>query len=190
MSYTKETFVNNYNSGTLVDKDGFGWTPIIYAAFYNKYEILEDLLQTQKYSIDAVNCHGRSALMMAAKNNCINALEILIRHGAQLDLRDEMGATALFFAVRMNSIECVKMLIQAGLDVNICDKTGNSAVFSAARLNNVECVSLLINHGANVQHVDHFGMSVLDYVDIANTAIDGPGRYDEVKKLLLQNKGE
>ncbi|KAF8912051.1 asparaginase-domain-containing protein [Gymnopilus junonius] len=65
-----------------------------------------------------VNClevgSGRSPLHMAALNGNTRAVELLLRSGALVHLRDTLGHTALYLAARQGHEAVVDILIQAG----------------------------------------------------------------------------
>ncbi|KAF8965293.1 asparaginase-domain-containing protein [Flammula alnicola] len=65
-----------------------------------------------------VNCleagSGRSPLHVAALNGNTKSVELLLRSGALVHLRDMLGHTALYLAARQNHEDVVDLLVQAG----------------------------------------------------------------------------
>ncbi|KIM48771.1 hypothetical protein M413DRAFT_437948 [Hebeloma cylindrosporum] len=65
-----------------------------------------------------VNCleagSGRSPLHVAALNGNARSVELLLRCGALVHLRDSLGHTALYLAARQGHEEVVELLVQAG----------------------------------------------------------------------------
>jgi ankyrin repeat protein len=122
---------------------------------------------------------GWSALVMASYWNHPEVVKLLIRSGADLNIRGDGGKTALIFASRFNNIEVVKLLIRSGADLNIRDNWGSTALIWASLHNQIEVVKLLIEAGANLNIRSDGGRTALIWNSIENNI--------EVVKLLLEN---
>lgn len=59
-----------------------------------------------------------SPLSFASECGYINCIKVLIKHGADINLKDGTGFTALHNAVCENHIDCVRLLLESGADVN------------------------------------------------------------------------
>ena len=95
------------------------------AAFYGLYDELEFFLQ------DTVNINSLlylcdycydvrpwdSALHLAARNNQIETLRLLLDHGADIDIRDRGRKTPLMVAIEHKSLTVVRELISRGANV-------------------------------------------------------------------------
>ncbi len=55
-------------------------------------------------------------------------VELLVKHGAKLDVQDVNGQTALHHAAWLDRTEKVKLLLKAGADPSIKDKNGHTAL--------------------------------------------------------------
>lgn len=64
--------------------------------------------------IDAVNERGQSALLTDSYDACPRVVELLIRRGTNVRLRDSGGHTALWYARCYNHAEIAAMLRRAG----------------------------------------------------------------------------
>lgn len=71
---------------------------------------------------------GQTALMDA---NTAAKVKLLVTHGAQVNVRDEMGKTALVHAANRGDVEVVEALLQAGADASIPDEKGTTALMYA-----------------------------------------------------------
>ena len=85
-----------------------GFTPVILAAHLGRNEVLELLAESKKCDLDAAihgkdagTMEGKTAAHQAAENNQWQSIDILGRHGANLDVTDKWGQTphhaALYF---------------------------------------------------------------------------------------------
>jgi ankyrin repeat protein len=101
-------------------------------------------------SIDTRDKRGFTPLMYAAANDRIEAIELLIRRGADVNAQSDVGETALICAVRYGrgKPETIKALIDAGANVNVVMNDGGSALSWAKRKNRPEAIALLAQAGA------------------------------------------
>lgn len=99
------------------------------------YFILEsnNINETEKY-IDSKNSNGKTALMLAAENGNLQVVKALIKHNANLDIKDPNGNTALILAVKSDKIiepelrkDIALALKDAHANVNILNNDGKSA---------------------------------------------------------------
>ncbi|KAK3599990.1 hypothetical protein CHS0354_012644 [Potamilus streckersoni] len=66
-------------------------------------------------------------------NEIVEILNLLVQHGVDVNVRDNMGQTALFLACEADDVNSVKALVQAGCDVNLQTVTGDSPLKVACR---------------------------------------------------------
>jgi ankyrin repeat protein len=76
-----------------------GWTALHWAAGYNNIELVRLLLQKDAGNIDAQKIFGntRTALMSACYGGQVAIIELLIRSGANIDLKNSDNKTAFQF---------------------------------------------------------------------------------------------
>eukprot|EP00931_Biecheleriopsis_adriatica_P049717 TRINITY_DN28768_c0_g1_i1.p1 TRINITY_DN28768_c0_g1~~TRINITY_DN28768_c0_g1_i1.p1 ORF type:complete len:1439 (-),score=289.64 TRINITY_DN28768_c0_g1_i1:31-4347(-) len=80
------------------------------------------LLIEHRCNVNDVDENGQSALFYAAKFRS-DAVEEMLKSGADANLEDSTGQTAMFFAVIENKVEVCRLLLQAGADPH---KTSNA----------------------------------------------------------------
>ena len=129
-----------------------------------------------------VDTAGSTAFWRAAASTDIEAMRMLVAHGADSDLPSSHGTTPLMVASGIgwayhysmnypNSwMEAVKYCVQLGADVNAADDRGYTALHGAAYLGNHEMINYLIDKGADVKAVAKDKNTV---ADMAN----GPTRF-------------
>lgn len=119
-------------------------------------DALWELLSLGKVTVDSLWNYW-TPLMFAAHRGSIKCLNLLIKHGSNLDFLDRLGRSALYLAVEIPRESCVRSLIQAGAHVNL---TGREFTPLVVRLyyhseckKNDPIVKELMFAGANLNHV-------------------------------------
>lgn len=86
----------------------------------------------------------------------LNYVKLLVRRGANVNIRDWQGKTPLFFVGgRRQYLEVAELLIQKGADVNARDNEGNTPIFT--KVGRLDLVQLLCEHGADVKLLNNKG---------------------------------
>jgi uncharacterized protein len=88
-------------------------------------------------------------LHVAAERGDAQALEILLRYGADVMVTDFRDRTALFDAVNQSNVSIVRILLSNGIDIDARDNQHQHALHEAAKYGNVEIVRLILNHVSN-----------------------------------------
>lgn len=79
-----------------------GWPPLVYASrgdYGGNPSHIKELLDLGA-KVNVQNHKGESALHCASKAGVVSVVEILISHGAKVDLKDNQGLTPLQHALR------------------------------------------------------------------------------------------
>jgi ankyrin repeat protein len=94
------------------------WTPLMEACRHHRLNALK-LLIGKGAKLNACTQDGRgvTALMIAAENGDEECLRILIKAGADLELKDHEGQSALHFATRSGREGSIRILINAGAGI-------------------------------------------------------------------------
>jgi ankyrin repeat protein len=127
--------------------------PLIYAALFNRAEILELLLKAGAdpnvtVSNPDEDVRGETALMYATDlPEKIQIVELLLKHGADPNVANSKGETALCHATEFGNLGAVRRLLEAG-----CKPVGvrmHLLVFRCTR-DSLEIMKLLVAAGADV----------------------------------------
>ena len=98
--------------------------------------------------------HGDTPFQMAAAMNQTKIMQILLRHGADVNASaaDERGMTALQVAAGAGNCELVQNLLDSGskIDAAASPSEGRTALQAAAEHGNVDLAKMLIRAGADV----------------------------------------
>lgn len=112
--------------------------------------------------INAIDANGGCTALTVAVRACKgdqDIVQILLKSGADPDIREEGGKTALYIAVENRFAEVARLLIEAGADVNL-GVYGRTPIL-AWKFHNTEIAECLIKHGANIKARDCHGLTAL-----------------------------
>lgn len=114
-------------------------------------EIVE-LLITNGADIHSTNCGGNSPMHAAINSEALNAAELLLKYGANVNDQNNMfKRTPLQGAALYGKTQSVKWLVEHGADVNLPDSQGVVAISLAASYKgNAEILKMLLDHGASL----------------------------------------
>jgi uncharacterized protein len=130
---------------------------LVSAAAANDATAVTGLLDTMQNSPDEAEGYGRTALIYAAYNNNAQIAQVLVSHGAKLDMRDNLGKTALHWAAERGSISVLRVLIEAKASVDVQNLQGLTPLMLAARNGQAEAVRLLLQAHADPKINDYTG---------------------------------
>jgi len=112
---------------------------------------------------------GATPLMHAAAIGSLDAMQLLLDKGADVNAKNAAGATALMWAA--TDLAKVRLLLDHRADVNVASGLGHTALELAAMSDgSAEIVRLLLSHGADPKAVDKGKMSVLAAAAVGNDA--------------------
>jgi ankyrin repeat protein len=73
---------------------------------------------------------GFTPLLYAARENCLDCIDVLLANGADINLPDPDGVSPLHLAIMNSNWDLAKQLIDAGADVNQWDIYGQAPLFT------------------------------------------------------------
>ena len=152
---------SNPYQGTVVHK------AIIQAPHSLPLEAIKALIKAG-VDVNAGEANGYTPLMLAARPNQEELVELLLSAGAKRSLhaKDRDGRSALIFAAggyRDSTLAIVKLLLANGATVNEADEAGETPLMLAARAGSIETVQTLLKAGAAINAKDRQGQTALVY---------------------------
>lgn len=124
-------------------RDDAGRTMLMLAS-YEGHSTTMRLLCENDADPNLRDVNRRTALMYAASGPNAHAVEILLAHGAQVNLTDgEEGWTALMFAAAEGHADIVTLLLRNGADPGLMDIDGESAAYFARSNGHSDVAALL-----------------------------------------------
>jgi uncharacterized protein len=100
---------------------------------------------------------GASLLGHAAAISSLEVIQVLLKHGAEVNSYDSRSGTTPLMAATHREVEVVQALLDAGAEVNARNAYGCTALIYAARVGSPEVVELLLQAGADPRAITHLG---------------------------------
>jgi ankyrin repeat protein len=163
-------------------------------------DVIDVVLETEKFDIDGVDNKGRTPLYWAIATNNLETVRHLIQKGADPTVANNDGSTPLHAAVyHVKSIETVSLLLgNEQVDINRRDKNGLTALHYAINAmereqsNNVEMVRYLLEKGADptIRNNDGTTPFHLSTTFLTNTDVLGLMLENEIKIDIDEKKND
>lgn len=130
-------------AGMIPDMRDRAGVTLLGLALRNKHQAVAELLVENGAALDLQSeDRGYSALMDAAAAGSAEAVDYLLKRGANPNLTSKDGQTALVIAVGRNDVDLCRRLLSYGADPDIADKLGFSARKYAELFHNPDMVGL------------------------------------------------
>lgn len=214
LSYTNpNSFINNFGIWFPIGKGGSrsisGYLGRNISVFIdnNDIENLLEILENGIHPNSLINSHY-TIFMYAIEQKKIEIIKLLLRYGADIDLKLKRNKSALLLAVLENDIQFCEELLKIGADPNT-STTGNvTALHYATNSCYFDIIKVLIKYKANIKAktalgntVLHFAasknnMEIIEYLIKQNAEIDAINNdnkffydhlTDENKNMIMKN---
>jgi ankyrin repeat protein len=159
--------------GATVDaRENWGWQTALMWASARRHPQMMELLISHGANVNAqsawrnwerhvtaesrakrTNAGGLTPLMYAARENCLDCVNVLIKHRVDVDLPDPDGVAPVTFAIMNTNWDIARRLIEAGADVNQWDMYGQSPLYAAV-VNSAPRPPSLFGGGPTVKPLD------------------------------------
>jgi ankyrin repeat protein len=137
-------------SGASPDTAGPGGdTPLMLAARTGLVDALQPLLDAQAVVDATESWREQTALMWAAAENNVEAVNALVAAGADIEARSRGQLNPLLLAVREGHIDTVGALLRAGADINATGRDGTTPLVAAVINAHYELAGVLLDAGAD-----------------------------------------
>ncbi|MGE7908562.1 ankyrin repeat domain-containing protein [Lysinibacillus xylanilyticus] len=154
------------------------------AAEVGDIDTLNDYLK-QGVDINSRNKQKRTAILIAAMNDQLEAVKFLIMEGADIDLQDQICLNPFLYGCINGKLELVKMMIKANTDIERLTRFGGVGVHPASEKGFVEVVrELVTTTDINVNHTNICGWTPLIEAILLN---DGKEKQQEIVQLLIEH---
>lgn len=156
---------------------------------------LEDIKEAifQGADVNYIHSIGATALYMTVDKGFVAATEVLLKSGANPDIKTTIGTSPLCMAAQDVNFPMVELLINNGADMEVSYDNGATSLYLAAHMGSIEIVEFLLEHGANknviVNGINSFERSIVDkHYDIAKLLADDIKVFcQEIPELVMHN---
>lgn len=114
-------------------------------ARYNRMDKVKKALAENPNIVKEYNQKGISVLEGPALKDNDVMINLLLEHGADVNLKNKYGRTALTYAANKGKAKAVKALLDAGADINIKDENDLTALHYAAIYGDPSIVQTLLD---------------------------------------------
>lgn len=149
-----------------------------YSGSYYEDSLYNAIVNDEPIDINDPNITYR--FLDAALYRDIDWLTLLLDHGVDVHVKNNIGESAMSLAIEYGSIDIVTFLITHGFDVNMTHQYNMTPLHFAVINNNIEICQLLISKGANVDVID-----TNNHTPLYKAAILG---LEMISKLLLDHE--
>nr|XP_026691374.1 transient receptor potential cation channel subfamily A member 1 homolog isoform X5 [Ciona intestinalis] len=136
---------------------------VLKAVNNNDVESVRKLLEN-KISSAIWRYESKKSIFLESIKHCNEEMwEILLKHGANIDQRDEYNVTALHLASQKGNTQTVKFLLRHKCSIDIADLHHQQTALHYATTTNgcTETIKLLLDKGCDVSKADNRGLSPL-----------------------------
>ncbi|KAL1632792.1 hypothetical protein SLS56_003282 [Neofusicoccum ribis] len=140
-------------------KGGSGFTPLRFAVTRGNVDVAAYLLEHGADSSEFLD--GLGLLHVAAQNNFLEMVKLLLKYRIDLDIKSLGGWTPLACSARNGHQDVTVFLLAQGANLSIQDAGGWDPLTGAASNGHVSVVELLLKHGAEVSAQANDGWTAL-----------------------------
>ncbi len=154
-------------------RNAFGENLLHSACAGKNKEVLKFLLTNCALDLNATNYDGDTPLLVACENGCVQCVKLLLKQGANCELRDRDGNSPLMLASNIHqSLYIVRHLLRHKANPNRQDNQGKTILHKIAQrgydtvsslIKDRSIAQLLILHKANVEIRDNAGKTAYQY---------------------------
>ena len=135
-----------------------GMTSLHWAVFQAENDRVNELLDAGAM-VDAETVYQIRPIHIACQSGNAEIASILLRHGADANVKLPGGETVLMTAARNGNATIVNELIAKGAHVNAKERRGQTALMWAAAAGNLQAVDVLVRSDADIDHTLKSGFS-------------------------------
>ncbi|MGI5175176.1 ankyrin repeat domain-containing protein [Dactylosporangium sp. CA-152071] len=130
----------------------------------------------------ARDARRRTALLLAAANDHVEAARVLVDAGADPDALDDQHDTPWLVTGVTGSVPMLEVLLPAQPDLTIVNRYGGISIIPASERGHVDYVRRVVQTDINVNHVNNLGWTALLECVILG---DGTRPYQQIAEILV-----
>lgn len=143
-------------------------------------DLITALVEGGDANVNSGDEDGYTSLLFASENGRHDAVELLIRLGAEVNAKNAAGESSIWLASRYGHETIVRTLMENGADLNSSDELEQTAISAAAEGGHLRVVEILLEKGADIRTRTCYGKTA--HMLAAN------GGHDAVVHVLLAHE--
>src|SRR6266702_3376122 len=162
-------------------------SPLYYSALCGFHDLVRRLAIKYPQQVNAIGGSYGFPLFAALCRNHFGVVEILLKHGGNIDVRDKREETALHKVIDRDdkvAIDAVRFLLERGADVNARRDDLWTPLHLAVNIGKLTVARMLLDHQADVNSRNGDGQAPLHLLSKRETSRDEDDGRDLVKLLL------
>lgn len=108
---------------------------------------------------------GCTPLLQATADGFLWGMELLIKHGANLEIANNCGMTPFLMAAKYNNWDSLKLLHNSGANIFAVNTVGDNALMIAASMGAKQTVASLLRWGLDPHSKNIFQKTALDFAE-------------------------
>ncbi|XP_076766043.1 uncharacterized protein LOC143432928 isoform X1 [Xylocopa sonorina] len=141
--------------------DSTGATALHHAASAGHPTMITTLSNVPRIELNATDKKGQTPMHCGCAEEHLEAVEVLIGLGANVDAQDNEGNTPLHVATRTRHTAMAQLLLRAGADTELTDEMGYTPLHVAASQGCKGILGSMIQHGAALNKQCKYGNTPL-----------------------------
>ena len=126
-------------------------TPLHYAVVCNMHDIATFLIVEHSQDVNARGFENEETpLQVSLRWGHVETARVLLKHGADIEVRDDVDANLLELAARTGQVEFAQVVLEHGADANSTDFLGCTPLYWASQAGELGVARRLLSHGAVV----------------------------------------
>ena len=122
-----------------------------------KIDALQSLLERGAHVDERSGGLNSTPLHLASYGGEFEIAKTLIKYGADVNSRNDVGRTPLHYAAQTGLVDLLQLLLENGADIHATERKGYTALHIASGHGHLKSVRLLLERGANVQIRNGYG---------------------------------
>lgn len=182
MAYIPQSPVSRYIEDRRIEK-------LLSACSTGDVKTVERLLQRYPYLVSSWDRRrGWYPIAFAVRNDHIDVVDILLRHGADINVKGP-GNPLIFRALDLRNPVLLHELLQRHANIEARNIFGDSLLHTAVNYKDQECMKVLITAGIDVNIIDNIGQTPLHLavsgcnIDIIKMLLNSGARTDIADKF-------
>ena len=161
-------------------------TPLYYSSLCGFSDLVEHLSTKHPLHVNAIGGKYKFPLLAALVGKRIRVAEILLEHGANVNIRGPRERTPLHESIA--NVDMVQSLLNKGADVNCEQDDGRTPLHLAASCGELKAARVLVEHKAYVDSQDNEGVTPFHLL-LSDTSRDDDNILD-LARLLLEHTSD